>query len=130
MKKKIILVFLALVCAVCCVFGLAACGGDTNSPANPDNPNNPSGGQDTPGVEIPSVNIGATVTVEPYVITDTTNEWTVKYLYINPYGDINELDKDDLAFVAALPGVYTIRYYVYDRKFKEIKMIDRQVEAK
>ncbi|PWM69847.1 MAG: hypothetical protein DBX59_12205 [Bacillota bacterium] len=51
---------------------------------------------------------------------------TVVYLYIDPLGDVRELQNDTLYFVAEYEGDYILRYLVYDRGF-EIEMTDTVV---
>lgn len=70
--------------------------------------------------------VGDYVQMHRHELDNEDSGKTVKYLYIDPLGDVRELQSDTLYFVAEYPGDYTLRYLVYDRGF-EIEMTDTVV---
>ncbi len=127
MKKKITLALLALICALCCAVGLAACGGESGPKLDslriaktgeqPDDPHNVTT-EITYG-ETPDLSV-----YKPYLyysngdtedIATNNDKITVKYSYLKKYGLA-----DDWTEIENLPtewatGSYTIEY-TYDGK--------------
>ncbi len=70
--------------------------------------------------------VGSKVKIAEY---EGKNKDTVKYFYINPYGDLKEVNMDlGLYFTATMEGKYVIRYLINDNW--ELSLKDTVVIAK
>mgnify|MGYP001637845198 CR=1 FL=1 len=99
-KKVVALLFAVLLISVCCAVGCKE--------------------------EEKQYHVGEYIQMKRHELDQPDGDKTVKYLYIDPLGDMRELQNDTLYFLAEYEGEYILRYFVYDRGF-EIEMTDTVV---
>ncbi len=127
MKKKITLALLALVCALCCAVGLAACGGESGPKLDslriaktgeqPDDPHNVTSEityGETPDLSVYSLYLYYSNGDTENIATNN-DKITVKYSYLKKYGLADDWTEIENLPTEWVTGTYTIEY-TYDGK--------------